>query len=89
MSAEPKRVESNVLGVRLSLQLLDPGLGLLEGSLGMMDQAQWRGERGTDGFGNIVDDHGGLRVPVVHGRKRAETLLPCGVPNLKLDHFVL
>lgn len=43
MSAEPKRVESSVLGVRLSLQLLDPGLGLLEGGLEMMDQAQWRG----------------------------------------------
>merc|ERR1719487_1651860 len=61
------------IGVRLPLQLLDPGLGLLE--------------RG--GFRDVKDDDGSLGVAVVHRRQRAETLLPGRVPDLKLDHLVL
>lgn len=34
---------------------------------------------------DIVDDEGGLSVAVVHGRKRGETLLAGGIPDLELD----
>merc|ERR1719487_1452626 len=64
---------SDDIGVRLPLQLLDPGLGLLE--------------RG--GLRDVKDDDGGLGVAVVHRRQRAETLLTGRVPDLKLDHLVL
>jgi hypothetical protein len=37
------------------------------------------------GFGDVVDDEGGLRIAVVHGREAGEALLPGGIPNLEFD----
>lgn len=34
---------------------------------------------------NVVYYNGAVGVPVVHGRERLVTLLPGGVPDLKLD----
>lgn len=53
----------------MTLQLSDPVLGFGEGS----------------GLGQIVDDKGGLRVAVVHGREGGKALLAGRVPYLEFD----
>jgi hypothetical protein len=69
--------------VGLALELLDPGLGLVEGGLrglvGALNTAR------THGLCDVVDDDGAVRVAVVHGGQRLVALLAGGVPYLELD----
>lgn len=47
------------------------------------------GRSPTNGFGDIVNYDGRLRVSVVHGRERPESFLSRRVPDFKLDDLVL
>ena len=56
-------------GGGLALELGDPVFGFDEGG----------------GFGEVVDDEGGLGVAVVHGCEGGEALLAGGVPDFEFD----
>jgi hypothetical protein len=71
--------------VGLALELLDPGLGLVEGGLRALAGIKGGKWRGTHGLCDVVDDDGAVGVAVVHGRQRLVALLAGRVPYLELD----
>lgn len=82
--------------VGLTLELLDPCLRLIQGCLQPECQQVLSGEGGggvgwitTYSLCDIVDDHGAVRIPVVHRRQRLVPLLPSRVPDFKFDCCVL
>lgn len=81
--------------VGLALELLDPCLRLIQGCLQPECQQRLGGwlREGvlitTYSLCDIVDDHGAVRIPVVHGRQRLVSLLPGRVPDFKFHCRVL
>lgn len=73
--------------VGLTLQLLDPSLCLVEGSLCglLVEGRRLRVENGAYSLSDVVDYDGAVGVAVVHGSQGLVALLTCGIPDLELD----